>query len=298
MTMDEIFGFLAQALMGSRDFRVLRRLDPDLPVLDWRKFPPSCMGVFVDCETTGLDPDQDDIIELCILPFLFDNSGRIVAIGDAYISYNDTNRPISDRVMQLTGIDIFTICGIHIDRATVDAMVGRAAVVVAHNAAFDRKFLEHLSPVFARLPWACSQTQIDWLAEGFEGQKLAYLLAQIGYFYEAHSAGADCLAGITLLARMLPKSKRTGFDVLMEKALQASYRVWAVGAPFDLRLVLKARGYRWDDGSTGQPKAWHRDVAEGDKDAEIAWLRKVMNDLRYSPRVDRIEPAARFSARC
>jgi DNA polymerase-3 subunit epsilon len=36
---------------------------------------------------------------------------------------------------------------------------------------------------------------------------------------------------------------------------------------------LKARGYRWSNGTNGQRRCWWRDVAERDVEAELAFLR-------------------------
>jgi DNA polymerase III epsilon subunit-like protein len=46
-----------------------------------------------------------------------------------------------------------------------------ARLVVAHNAAFDRKFLERPCETFSTKPWACSISQINWAAEGYEGSR-------------------------------------------------------------------------------------------------------------------------------
>ncbi len=69
-----------------------------------------------------------------------------------------------------------------------------AVLVIAHNAGFDRRFLEKLAPGFALKAWACSQSQIDWEGEGIEGTRLSYLVAGAGYFYDKHRAVNDCLA--------------------------------------------------------------------------------------------------------
>jgi len=69
-----------------------------------------------------------------------------------------------------------------------------AALVVAHNAAFDRRFLERSCETFTTKAWGCSMTQVDWANEGYEGAKLAYLVAGAGFFYDRHRATNDCLA--------------------------------------------------------------------------------------------------------
>jgi hypothetical protein len=100
----------------------------------------------------------------------------------------------------------------------VAAFAAPAALVIAHNASFDRRLLERFSPVFQTKPWACSMSEIDWKDEGHEGVKLAYLAAGAGFFYDRHRATSDCAAAIELLARDLPRSGQPALARLLEAA--------------------------------------------------------------------------------
>ena len=57
--------------------------------------------------------------------------------------------------------------------------------MIAHNARFDRPFVENLLDDFSDIAWGCSIADIDWNKEGFEGVKLEYLAYKFGFFYEA-----------------------------------------------------------------------------------------------------------------
>ena len=92
-------------------------------------------------------------------------------------------------------------------------------------------------------------SQVDWIDEGHEGVKLAYLAAGAGFFYDRHRAVHDCRAAIELLAAPLPSSGALAMQKLLEKARRPSWRIWAENSPFDLKDVLKARGYRWNFGA-------------------------------------------------
>lgn len=154
------------------------------------------------------------------------------------------------------------VAGQAIDPSEVEAFSQEAVLVIAHNAGFDRRFLEKLAPAFAHKAWACSQSQIDWAGEGLEGTRLSYLVAGAGFFYDSHRAVNDCLAAIELLAAPLPRSTVSGLSQLLENARKPSWRIWAENAPFDLKDALKARGYRWNPDGTPFPKAWYTDVPD------------------------------------
>ena len=103
---------------------------------------------------------------------------------------------LSPEITAITGITNEMVAGQIIDPAEVAKFAAPASLVIAHNAAFDRRFLERFSDVFSTKPWACSLSQIDWAAEGFEGTKLAYLAQAAGFFYDRHRAMHDCLATV------------------------------------------------------------------------------------------------------
>ncbi|MGG2479144.1 3'-5' exonuclease, partial [Rhizobium sp. BR5] len=79
------------------------------------------------------------------------------------------------------------------------SLIAHADLIIAHNAGFDRPFCEAFSPIFRDKAWACSVSEIDWSARGFEGSKLAYLIGQSGYFHDGHRAVDDCFALLEVL---------------------------------------------------------------------------------------------------
>ena len=70
--------------------------------------------------------------------------------------------------MPLLAITDEMVAGKVIDWAAVSAQVEAADLILAHNAGFDRKFLERACEAFEHKPWGCSNSQVDWAAEGFD----------------------------------------------------------------------------------------------------------------------------------
>ncbi|BAE50877.1 DNA polymerase III epsilon subunit and related 3'-5' exonuclease [Paramagnetospirillum magneticum AMB-1] len=288
---------MAVALEATGQYRVLRKLIPrqNLVPHDGSK---TRLGIFIDLETTGLDPAKDEIIELAMVPFVYGLDGRIFEIQDAFQGLRQPSNPIPAEITKLTGITDEMVAGKVIDPAEVAAFAAPAAIVIAHNAAFDRKFIERFCPSFSTKPWGCSMSQVDWTGEGFEGTKLGYLLGGFGLFHDGHRATDDCHAAIEILARPLPKSGVPAMGKLLEKAREATCRVWAENSPFDLKDVLKARGYRWSDGSDGRPRAWFIDVPEDQLQQEKDFLVQEIYQREVDIHAARITAVDRFSIRC
>ncbi|EKS34509.1 3'-5' exonuclease [Afipia broomeae] len=290
---------MADALQATGRYRILRRLAPRCE-LSMDDGSPKRNGLLVDVETTGLDPSHDEIIELAMVPFTYGLDGRIFRIGEAFDRLRQPAGPIPAAVTALTGINDEAVAGKHIEPAEVAAFADGATaadLVIAHNAAFDRRFLERFSDVFAHKAWACSMSQVDWAGEGFEGTKLGYLAMGAGFFYDRHRAVSDCLAAIELLAAPLPKSGRTGLNILLQEARRPTCRIWAENSPFAVKDHLKRRGYRWNgDGGAG-PKAWYIDVDDGAVEQELAHLRNEIYRRDVDLPMRRITAYDRFSDR-
>jgi len=288
---------MATTLQSSGDYRVLRRLVPRSAIT-----PPdgskTCLGVFLDVETTGLDHTKDEVIELAMMPFRYSLDGRIFEVFPAFQQLQQPSKPIPAEIVALTGITDEMVAGRVIEVERVREVADAAALVVAHNAAFDRPWADHLCDVFTTKPWACSMAQVDWRAEGYKGSRLSYLAAGAGFFYEGHRAVEDCAAAIELLARPLPRSGVLAFARLLECARRPIWRIWAENSPFDLKDILKGRGYRWNDGANGKPKAWFVDVDDASHEAEIAFLKAEIYQRDVDLLVRRITAYDRFSERC
>jgi DNA polymerase-3 subunit epsilon len=140
---------MAQTLAQHPDFRVLRRLQP---VADYGGLhgQPTQRVIVLDTETTGLDSKSEKVIELAMLSVLVDSAtGLPVGPVTIYESFEDPGKPIPPQITEITGIDDSMVLGLRIDDAAVTALVEQADLIVAHNAGFDRPFVEGRWPVFA-----------------------------------------------------------------------------------------------------------------------------------------------------
>lgn len=273
------------------DYRVLRRLQPPL-VSTPETAAFGALGIVIDVETTGLDPATDEIVELAMLPFRYRPDGTICHIGTTFRSLRQPSRPIPPEMTAIHGLTDEMVTGHRIDADEVAGLITSAGPIIAHHADFDRRFCERLIPAFCERPWACSRSQVDWRAEGFESTGLGYLSLASGFFYNRHRADTDCAALLELLRRPLPVSKVPALARLLETGRKPTFRIYAENSPFELKDALKQRGYLWNP----DRKVWYFDAA--DAESEIGWLRENIyrGHLPEIP-IQKITAFTRFSDR-
>jgi DNA polymerase III subunit epsilon len=294
--MNEELESLASRLEESGDYRVLRRLkERDLFSVDDGN--QKRIGLILDVETTGLDPMRDEIIELAMLKFDYGSDGSVFRVLDQFSRLREPTVAIPIEITKLTGITSEMVAGTTITQEEIEHFASSAAVVIAHNAGFDRRFVERAFPVFNTKHWACSMSQVDWEQEGFDGTKLGYLLGGCGMFHDGHRADEDCRALLEILSRPLPSTGEIALKRLLDTARKPTMRVWAENAPFDFKDSLKARGYRWNDGSDGRLRSWWSDLHPDALEGELAFLRAEIFQYDADIPVRHVTAVDRFSDR-
>ncbi len=281
------------------DYRIIRRFK--VPEEPYNLAEPGAevrCGVYLDCETDGVDTARSEIIELAMVPFTFTPGGKLLEVDltGAVSMLNEPTKGLSDEIRKLTGIEPVDLLGQRLDFDVITSYCEDADLVVAHNAGFDRKFVERYHAGFETVPWACSQQDVPW-REAFHapGERLEVLaMFKSHVFYGAHRAMIDCMIGIHVLATTLDENGRGAFEYLYESSTRESVRIWATGAPFETKEMLSKRGYRWNDGKDGRFKAWNKQVTPEQLDTENEWLRTQCGAY---PNVTTCEALDRYSVR-
>lgn len=223
------------------------------------------VGLAIDIETTSLDVDRAQVIELGIRRFGYNEAGEITSIGESWSWLEDPGRPIDAAVVRKTGITSALVAKQAIDDETATRIINAADLVVAFNAPFDRPILERRLPSIAGQKWACAYRQIDWTLFGFEPGKLQYLLMQADLFNSGHRAASDVDSLLCLLG-VAGAGGRTALADLLEASIKPTWIVHAEGAATSCGDVLKARGYEWNTSR----QVWSKDVVE--REREEWWL--------------------------
>lgn len=206
--------------------------------------------VILDTETTGLDFEKDEIIELAFVVVTYNvRWNTIISIDDVYDGFNQPSQPITKEITDVTGITNEMVAGKHITYDSFkDYLPKDKYLIVAHNAGFDRKFIDKTYPEMANKPWADSLTGIDWSNKGYHKVNLESLMYKLGYFYNAHRAVNDCLA----LASVIQYNEAV--QELYTNALKNTLEV-EIKLSFDNKDFAKNLGMKFN----GKNKTWVKD---------------------------------------
>jgi DNA polymerase-3 subunit epsilon len=265
----------ANLLEESGQYKILRRVPERLSNNKWATAPLERIALIIDTETTGLDINVDEIIEIGAIAFSYGaEKGEFIGIVDTYAALSQPSASISKKITSLTGISDEMVAGKQIDKETLRHLIAGSGLIIAHNASFDRPICERYIPAFSEKPWACSATEVPWIEAGFEGAKLSYLLSQSGLFYDGHRALGDCRALLEILIKPLPVIGGTALQYLLRSARQARFRIETSNA-FNASRQLRARGYRWSGNRGGNRRYWWIEVPENGVRDELSALDQI-----------------------
>lgn len=254
---------MARQVHQHPDYRVLRRVtNPQAAGVS--EVPAEGMRLaIVDCETTGLNPAADSIIELAVMIVIVDASGHVVGYEEPISWLEQPMFDLDPAITRITRITDEMLEGKRIDRDAALAMLSRAEIILAHDAVFDLAFIEKLLPQIKDSAWACSCREVDWAERGYEGRALSWLLMQSGLFTDAHRAAADVWALFMLLTQP-DFDGGTALQETIAASKQLTFRIEATGSRIKHKGWLKRWGYAWDSGND----VWHKTVTPDDIDAE------------------------------
>ena len=223
---------------------------------------------FIDVETTGLKKEEDEIIEIALRLLKIDKAtGSILSIEKSYESFNDSNSILDSKITLITGITKEMIKDKKIDWTIVGEIFDNSDLIVAHNARFDRGFLDRYLATSKEKIWACSHRDIDWLERGFVKNSLELLSIWHGFYYDSHRAMNDVDALIHLVIHPSYIENKPLIE-LIENAKKIHYKVVAVNSPFETKDILRSNYYRWNP----KIRAWWKLIDEETVDDERKWL--------------------------
>jgi len=229
----------------------------------------------IDTETNGLDPDTCQILEIgCVL---YDVDSHAILsqysdiVDDATENAVEAINGIAPALLPLGRPPIYVL-------GRVGELVFRADLIVAHNASFDRGFMDAMQRRFLGLPvlnrpWLCTLEDVEFPIKS--GRKLIEIAVAHGVpITDAHRALPDCVT----LAKIFFRCHELGHDVpeMIRRGLRPKVTLQGKHA-FGQNDRAREAGFSW----VGDKKAWLKRVAAEDETAFLASLPFLA--VRYQP---------------
>jgi DNA polymerase III alpha subunit (gram-positive type) len=212
----------------------------------------------IDIETTGLDPDTDEIIELGAVVWDSEQKkpielfSQLISIGDRILPKKIVEMTgITDEHLKMFGLPISKVIGL------LDGMASKCEFYVGHNALrFDNVFLEKacakISKDIPKKTWIDTTLDIDFPQE-IKTRKLSYLAAEHKFVgFEDHRAVFDVLTMFKILSR---------YDIneICDRAKSDLVQVIAK-VTFENKNLASENGFRWEPSN----KTWIRVMRQFD----------------------------------
>lgn len=216
-------------------------------------------GLVVDLETSSLDIKSGKIIEIGIREFLYHRTtAEIVKIGRSYASLNDPKEPLSNDILQLTGINDKMLSGKQIEWDTVEKLFSDVDLVISHNASFDRPRIDRKISYPKNVVWGCTMSDINWLELGFGTTKLTLLMIYHGFFAQGHRAMSDTDGLLELLLKKNSDEENSYLAGIIKSAYKPKILIKISNTNFRDAQLFRNHGLRWNP----DEKSWQMIVTK------------------------------------
>lgn len=145
--------------------------------------------IVIDTETTGLDPQFDEILQLSII----DGYGNTI-LNNYYKPQHIESWEEAQKTHHITPRMIKNKPPIEQDIELIQSILNRAQEVVIYNAPFDLAFLDELNLLLDMRKIRDTMREYGQKYHQKEYYKLTNAAAECGYKYNAHDSLADCKA--------------------------------------------------------------------------------------------------------
>ena len=206
--------------------------------------------LILDTETTGLDNESDDCIEVGSI--LFNVKSRSVLAQQSFLLPVESNNAekINNIPAAITRLPQPFFEAIKY----FESLVHASDVILAHNASFDKKWFGLKKLPHIEKQWICSMDDITWPSDRQLKTRPSVKDLALAYgvpVWNAHRALTDCI----YLAEVLKRCDE--LEKLLIRALEPKVLIRAE-ISYEKRHLAKNAGFRWNDLIKG---AWSRHMS-------------------------------------
>lgn len=216
--------------------------------------------LFLDTETTGLNSQEHRVVEVCAALYSAEYDRVLRAIS---FLVTDGTFVIGKEITDINGIsnEMLSSHSITYDslfKSLTDSFVAQCDYIVAHNAPFDKAFIEEelrrcKLPVWDK-QWVDSVVDVPY-SDKISSKKLVHLAAEHGFVNPfPHVALGDVLTLAKIVTQYSAKD-------ILKRANTPTLKIIAQ-VDYNSRTKASSKGFKWD----AESKRWIRLVKQCDLD--------------------------------
>jgi len=251
-------------------------------------------GIIVDIECTGLDHSADEIFNIGIAKFCYDNAGVIQGHNIGANQYREPAVPISKFISKMTRINPELLKGKSFNDEIINGLLAASDIVVAHNAEFVRPFVDIRYEASRSKIWLETKSQVEWNDYGLFDLRLIDLAHFFGFTFEAHRAIMKSLAILRIISQSPQGALKSQsiLQMMLDRSKIPDVRIDAWESPFEKRDLLKNNGYFWNS----RRKVWTKSIPCYKYEKEDAFMREQIYYGEPNHEFTEITETERFKA--
>lgn len=209
--------------------------------------------LILDTETTGLDAAKCKVIEIAAI--LYHIPTRSVMSQASTLCYAEGNDAYSINRIEPDSLKLIPPSIEENSIQLISNMMIVADAIIAHNAEFDKKFIDTVIPlqvISKNKQWICTRNDVVWPIRKGVALNLVHIAVDLGVpVVNAHRALSDC----NLLLGCLDCIE--DIDFFLDKSGQGRMTYHAV-VNYEQRQIVKDAGFKWDN----LKKTWFAKLTE------------------------------------
>ena len=202
--------------------------------------------LILDTETTGIDPKKGKLIEVAGIFFNVPSKSIIQQVSTLLYAEENAAQHINNITVEslhAVNQDLFRLTN-----DILSVMMAKCDAVIAHNANFDRRWIEYHSEqklISQQKKWLCSKEDIQWSPS--RSLKLVDIAEAMGVpVVSAHRALSDC----QMLAACLAKLP----DLQVQLESGSNRKLYVANVSYEDKDLPKKAGFYWD----AERKKWFK----------------------------------------